>query len=195
MPDETPSRRRASRPMPRWMTGFGAADDLPIDPDLDPQDPAEPSRTHRPGRATPGRLRMSTLGAVFFGGALGTVARYGVERALPPAPGHFPVATFVINTSGAFLLGVVLTMLLERVPHLTPTLRPFLATGLLGGWTTYSSLVVESDSLLRGGHAAGAAGYVAVTLVCGVTATALGIALGRARSPRRPSHVPERSSR
>lgn len=186
MPDETPPRPATGRRAPRWMGPFGAADDLPIDPDLAPDDPAEPSPTHHPGRAGAGRLRIPTLAAVLVGGALGTVGRYGVERAWPTGSGHFPVATFLVNTSGAFALGVVLTVLLERLPARSRTLRPFLATGLLGGWTTYSSLVVESDGLVRGGHISGAAGYLALTLVCGVTATAVGIAVGRARRSRPP---------
>lgn len=127
-----------------------------------------------------------TLASVFAGGALGTLCRYGFERAWPTAPGHFPTATFVINTSGALVLGLVLVVLIERLPHLAPRLRPLLGTGFLGGWTTYSTLVVEADTLAKGGRPAMAAGYVAVTLVCGLSAAALGIALGRSRTVRGP---------
>jgi len=70
------------------------------------------------------------LAAVMVGGALGAVARWAIELAIPPA-GGFPLATFLINVTGAFALGVVGVVLLER---LAPTryLRPLLGIGFLG---------------------------------------------------------------
>jgi len=128
------------------------------------------------------------LAVVLIGGFLGTLARYEVEVAWPPAPGKFPTATFVINTSGSFALGLLLTVILERLPPgRYRYLRPFAATGVLGGWTTYSTLVIEATTLGKGGDLSLAAGYLAVTLVCGVSAVALGIAVGRVRSARPPS--------
>lgn len=164
---------------------FGGDDDLPIDPDLDLDDPRAPAQSHRAHTAPPVRARAPRiLAAVFAGGALGTVARYALESAWAQPPGHFPVTTFVVNTAGAFLLGLVLTVLLERLPSVSgDLLRPFLCTGVLGGWTTYSTLVVDADRLIEGGHAVLGAGYVAITLVCGLVAAALGIAFGRARVP------------
>jgi CrcB protein len=138
--------------------------DLPIDPDLPP-----------PGR----RLRPSALVSVWVGGALGTVARYGVARAWAAPTGTFPWAIFVINTSGAFLLGFLLTVLVERLSHREAALRPLLATGVLGGWTTFSTFVVGVDSLVHAGHPAGAVGYLAATVVAGIAAVALGWALAR----------------
>jgi CrcB protein len=120
------------------------------------------------------------LVSILAGGFLGTLARYEVGLAWPTPNGHFPTATFVINTSGAFLLGLLLAILLER-RRPTRYLRPFAATGVLGGWTTYSSLVVEATTLGKGGDVALAGGYLALTLVCGVIAVTLGIALGRSR--------------
>lgn len=166
---------------------LGGDDALPIDPDLEVDDPRAPAPTHHPHAAAPATARLAhVLPAVFAGGALGTAARDAVESAWPPGAGSFPTATFVVNTVGAFLLGVVLTVLLERLPRRGRGLaRPFLCAGILGGWTTYSSLVIEADALAKAGHVALAGGYVATTLVCGLVAAALGIGLGRVRGPAR----------
>lgn len=159
-----------------WLRQLVGADDpLPIDPDLGPEDLAPPVPGHRPSAAV--------LAAVLAGGFLGTLARYGVATAWPAGSDGFPAATFVINTSGAFALGVLLTVILERLPaRRYRYLRPFAGTGLLGGWTTYSTLVVETATLGKGGDLALAAGYLALTLVCGVSAVTLGIAVGRVRT-------------
>jgi fluoride exporter len=171
VPDD-PKHRRFGRLL-------GADDPLPIDPDLAPDDVAEPSATHRAGPHVH-RAHPAILAAVVVGGFVGTLARYAVDQAWPPAADHFPTATFVINTSGAFALGLVLTVILERLgPSRYRLLRPFAATGVLGGWTTYSTLVVDTTTLGKAGDVALAGGYLAATLVCGVTAVTLGIAPGR----------------
>lgn len=158
----------------------GVGDRLPIDPDLAPDDAGEPSLTHRPGIARTRRARPAVLAVILAGGFLGTVARYGVTRALPTPAGGFPAATFIVNATGAFVLGLLLAALLER-GRPAPLLRPFAATGVLGGWTTYSSMVVDATTLGHEGDLVQAVGYLVLTLVVGVTVTALGIALGRAR--------------
>ncbi len=181
MPDDDPKFRRLARLA-------GADDPLPIDPDLAPDDTAAPSTTHRATRTHTHRAQPAVLAVILLGGFFGTLARYEVEKAWPTPAGHFPTATFVINTSGSFLLGFVLTVVLERLgPSRYRHLRPFAATGLLGGWTTYSTLVVEAVTLGKAGDVALAGGYLAATIVSGVTAVALGIALGRARTAAPPS--------
>jgi CrcB protein len=159
----------------------GADDGLPIDPDLDPGDPAEPSRTHRPAAERVHRLHPATLAAIGAGGFLGAWGRYELGLAWPTAPHAFPVTTFVINTSGAFLLGLVLTLLVERVraPRARDHVRHFACVGVLGSWTTMSALAIEADTLVHAGRAWTAAAYVAATTVAGVVAVAGGIALGR----------------
>ncbi|MDQ6837987.1 MAG: fluoride efflux transporter CrcB [Actinomycetota bacterium] len=112
------------------------------------------------------------------GGALGTVARYAVSRALPAGVASFPWATFWTNVSGAFVLGVLLTLILERWPP-TRYVRPFAATGFVGAYTTWSTFMVETDELLAHGHAATALAYVGASLVVGLAAVTLGIAVGR----------------
>jgi fluoride exporter len=120
------------------------------------------------------------LGAVAFGGALGAPARYGLAQLVPVARGSFPWATLATNVSGSFALGVVLALVIERFPP-TRYVRPFVATGFLGAYTTYSTFAVETDLLIKDGHVAIALGYVAASLVCGLVASGLGIMAGRPR--------------
>lgn len=202
MPEEDPSRPDPPRIPARHVHpqyehirhALGGDDELPIDPDLEPDDARAPSTSHHPHTAESRAARAPwVLVAVFGGGALGTLARYAVEQAWSQPATHFPTTIFLVNTSGAFLLGVVLTMLLERHPSHGRIWRPLLCTGVLGGWTTYSSLVVGADTLAKSGHVVVGAGYVAITLVCGVVAIALGIGLGRARLGSAPGGPPSSS--
>lgn len=123
------------------------------------------------------------LGAVATGGALGALARHGLAVALPPAPHAFPAATFLANVSGCLLIGVLLVLLVEvRTPH--PLARPFLGTGVLGGYTTFSTYAVDAEALLRSGHVATAGAYLAGTLLAALAATWVGIAAARAVARR-----------
>ena len=92
--------------------------------------------------------------------------------------GGFPWATFAINTSGAFLLGLLLAVLLER-RRSSRYLRPLSCVGFLGAWTTMSTLAIEADVLARDGHAGIAIAYLFATRFGGLAATALGITIGR----------------
>jgi len=124
------------------------------------------------------------LAAVAVGGFIGALGRYELGLAWPTAAGHFPWATFTINVSGAFLLGVVLTLLLERVGA-TRYIRPFFCVGVLGAWTTMSTFAVEDDLLIKDGHVATAIAYVVATLVVGLAAMWVGVAVARAFDPVR----------
>jgi len=114
------------------------------------------------------------LVVIALGGALGASARYGVGSAWPTG-GGFPWSTFAVNVLGCLLLGALLVGLTElRGGH--PLLRPFLGTGVLGGFTTFSTYAV--DGVTR--DAAGlAAGYVAATLGAALLATWVGVTLTR----------------
>lgn len=122
--------------------------------------------------------RPGVLAAVAAGGALGAPARYGISLAVHITPGTFPWGTFWINLSGSFALGLLLAVLLARFPA-DPHLRPFLATGFLGAYTTYSTFAVETDLLIRNGHAGVALAYTAASLAVGLLAAATGLRLGR----------------
>ncbi len=84
-----------------------------------------------------------------LGGALGAPARYEVAQLIPITPGTFPWATFWTNVSGAFVLGVFLTIVIERFPP-TRFVRPFFGIGFLGAYTTFSTLAVETATLGEG---------------------------------------------
>ncbi|WP_373291871.1 fluoride efflux transporter CrcB [Nocardia pneumoniae] len=131
----------------------------------------------------PGRALWRTHGVVLLvvaaGGALGALARYGLAQGLPAHPGHFPVATFVTNVSGCFLIGVLMVAVTE-IWAAHRLLRPFLGVGVLGGFTTFSTYANEIRGLLQPGTVAVAFAYSAGTLICALLATAAAMWLTRA---------------
>jgi fluoride exporter len=118
------------------------------------------------------------LGAIALGGALGAPARYGVAQLIRVTADGFPWATFWTNVSGSFALGLILALILERFPP-SRYARPFIATGFLGAYTTYSTFAVETDLLIKDGHSVTAAAYVVSTLLVGFAAVWFGILLAR----------------
>lgn len=89
----------------------------------------------------------NVIGVVAAGGSLGAAARYGIGVAWPAPPGSLPWATFMINTLGCALIGVLMVMITEFWgAH--PLVRPFLGTGVLGGFTTFSTYAVEIQHLV-----------------------------------------------
>lgn len=119
--------------------------------------------------------------SVAAGGAVGTVVRVVFATSFPTRAGTFPWVTFIENVLGAFLLGVVLTLLVERLAF-DPSVRLFLCTGALGAFTTYSALAVELDRLAAGRHLAVAFLYAVGSLVVGLVAALAGIRLARGRA-------------
>jgi fluoride exporter len=136
------------------------------------------------GRSPSMRASLPVPAAVAVGGALGAPTRYGISLAVHITPGTFPWGTFWTNLSGSFALGLVMAFLLERFPP-SRYLRPFVATGFLGAYTTYSTFAVETDLLVRNGHAAVAAAYAGASLVGGFGAVWIGLSLRRAVPTRR----------
>jgi CrcB protein len=120
--------------------------------------------------------------AIGVGGALGTVARYGVDRAVASPALGFPWDTFTVNVTGSLILGLLVTAVTERWPP-TRYVRPFAAIGFCGGFTTFSTFVVEVDRLGQHGQVGTAVTYLLVSLVAGLAAAALGIGLARGRLP------------
>lgn len=120
---------------------------------------------------------MNTV-AVALGGVLGALARYGLGRAWPSPTGTFPWATFAVNVSGCLLIGLLLVRLLEA-GAVHPLWRPFLGTGVLGGYTTFSTYAVDTRVLVDEGHVALAAVYVVGTVVAALLAVQLGVVAGR----------------
>jgi CrcB protein len=116
--------------------------------------------------------------AVALGGMAGASARYGVSRLVTVPADGFPWVTLTVNVTGAFAIGLLVAVLTARRSQ-SLLLRALLGTGVLGGYTTFSTLSVEADVLVKDGRAGIAAAYVAVTLVAGLAAVALGAATGR----------------
>jgi CrcB protein len=116
--------------------------------------------------------------AIAVGGALGAVARHGVAEWIEVAADGFPWATFWTNLSGAFVLGVFVTVVVERMPP-TRYLRPFFAVGFLGSYTTFSTLAVETALLVKDGRVGLGVGYTLASVVAGLVVAYAGIVLAR----------------
>lgn len=151
----------------------------PIDPDLDA--PAEPTGPAG-GTARPQHLRWTSIGLVAAGGTLGAALREALVLLLP-ATGRFDTVIFCINLSGALALGVLLEALLRGGPEddRRRHLRLLLGTGVLGGYTTYSTLATETARLVGDGEPLIAALYSLATVLLGALATWAGIALASRR--------------
>jgi CrcB protein len=113
---------------------------------------------------------------VLGGGAVGSMLRYVAGVAIMSRwSGRFPIATFLINVTGSFAIGVLATVLARST---NPNLRPLLITGLLGGYTTFSSFEWETFSAARGGAGGIALLYVLGSLIVGYLACWVGAAVG-----------------
>lgn len=161
-------------------------DEIPVDPDAGPGSVAG---SRRPGA----HRRLDVLGAVAAGGALGSTARYELTLAFPVEPGRFPTVTLAINTAGSFVLGIVLVLLIERLPP-SRYARAFLAVGAIGAFTTFSTFAVEAAQLVADHQLLTAAAFVTSSLAGGLAAARVGIVAGRTfphRHPPAPRHPRE----
>jgi fluoride exporter len=140
----------------------------PVDPDVEPADARRPKAA----------LDPAVLAVIAAGGILGSEARFALGRALPHAAGSWPLATLLINVSGSFALAVLMVVLTELTsPH--RLLRPFLGVGVLGGYTTFSTAMVDVQQLLRAGRPLPAVGYLLGTALAALLAAWLGATLAR----------------
>jgi fluoride exporter len=124
------------------------------------------------------------MSAISAGGVLGALARYGVQAAHPHPPGGFDWAVFAINVSGSLLIGII-GVLIASSPRTHRLVRPFLVTGVLGGYTTFSAYIVDIERALAAGAPRTALLYGAVTLVAALAAAWCGMWLGDAVAARR----------
>jgi CrcB protein len=97
---------------------------------------------------------------------------------LPTPDGHFPWSTFWINGTGSFVIGLVLVLLSERFPR-ARVARPLIVTGFLGAYTTFSTFMVDTDTLVQAHRFALAAIYAGASLGVGVMAALTGVVLAR----------------
>ncbi|MEU5722155.1 CrcB family protein [Micromonospora sp. NPDC047738] len=138
-----------------------------VDPDVDLRVPADRGElTAHPA---------AVLGVIAAGGVLGALARAGLQTAFPHPPTGFPWATFGVNVTGCLLIGVLMAVISARPA--SPLVRPFLGVGVLGGYTTFSTYVVDAQRAVAAGAPGTALAYLAATLVGALLAVWLGDAL------------------
>ncbi|MDI5982298.1 fluoride efflux transporter FluC [Amycolatopsis magusensis] len=116
-------------------------------------------------------MRFPVLGAIAAGGALGSLARFGLSAAFPHPPGGFAVSTMFVNATGCLLIGVLYASTDRVLP------RAFLGTGVLGGYTTYSTAVLDALRAVQTGNPWPAVAYTFVTLTVCLAAVVAGIRL------------------
>jgi CrcB protein len=138
------------------------------------------------GRNRPIHLNLRYLAIVFAGGAVGTAAREGLALVIPSVDG-VPLAIFVINVVGAFLLGALLEGLSRggQDEGRRRGIRLLIGTGFLGGFTTYSTLATDTSVLAAHGSSGLAIAYSIGTIVIGALASWGGIAVGASIHRRR----------
>ncbi|MEU5235228.1 fluoride efflux transporter FluC [Streptomyces lydicus] len=133
----------------------------------------------RARRPAPWQGQWPVIGAVSVGGAIGATARYGASLLWPTAPGAFPWTILAVNTVGCALMGVLMALITEAgAPH--RLLRPFLGTGILGGFTTFSTYAVDIQRLAGHPQPALALAYLAGTLLAALAAVWGAVATTRA---------------
>jgi CrcB protein len=125
-------------------------------------------------------IEWKAVCAVAIGAALGGVARYVIGQVFAQrfGPG-FPYGTLFINVTGSFLIGVVAELATSRAFGVTPLVRVFAATGILGGYTTFSAFSLDALVLLSDGAALLAALYAAGSVALGLVAAYAGLILAR----------------
>ncbi|WP_299046651.1 fluoride efflux transporter CrcB [uncultured Tateyamaria sp.] len=121
---------------------------------------------------------FSTLSLVALGGAIGASLRWltGVAMLRAMGPSDFPMAIITVNVIGSFLMGVFVVAAAHKgLTHLSP----FVMTGLLGGFTTFSAFSLETMTLIERGQVASASLYILLSVGLSVGALALGLVLAR----------------
>lgn len=150
----------------------------PVDADVDLRVPAQ--------RVELRRSPVPVLAAISAGGVVGALARYAVAVALPHGPAGFAWSTWLVNVSGCLAIGVLM-VLISEVWVGRRLVRPFLGVGVLGGYTTFSTSVVDVQQAAGHGAAGTALLYLGATLLGALAAVWAGSAVTawalRARRP------------
>lgn len=138
--------------------------------------------------AEPLRTRWTTPAVISLGGVLGALARHGLEVAFPHPPGGFPWATFATNVTGCLLIGVLMAVITEfwAAPG---WVRPMLGVGVLGGFTTFSTYILDIGRLLTAGAPRTALLYLAATPIMALAAVWAGDAATRSLADRIPART------
>ncbi|MEV1069209.1 fluoride efflux transporter CrcB [Streptomyces sp. NPDC050263] len=129
---------------------------------------AESLRSGAPRRTT-GTDQLPVVAVVAVGGGIGAVARYAAALWWPTGAGGFPWTTFWVNIVGCAVIGVFLVLITEAVTA-HRLVRPFFGTGVLGGFTTFSTYTVDIQRLFDAGRPGTALAYLAATLLAALPA-------------------------
>ncbi|MET9525029.1 fluoride efflux transporter CrcB [Streptomyces coeruleorubidus] len=125
----------------------------------------QPSAPHPPAW----RAQAPVVAVVALGGGAGAAARYAASLWWPSPTGGFPWTTFWVNVTGCAVIGVFMVVITEfRPAH--RLVRPFFGTGVLGGFTTFSTYAVDIQKLADGGHLRAGLAYLAATPLAALTA-------------------------
>jgi CrcB protein len=123
---------------------------------------------------------MNSFLLVAAGGAIGASLRHGAGLlSVRHLPANWPWGTFAVNLIGGFAMGLVAGWFACKATEGGQDLRLFLATGVLGGFTTFSAFSLETLNMLRSGEAAKAAAYAALSVILSVAALGLGLWIAR----------------
>ncbi|MGW4564971.1 fluoride efflux transporter CrcB [Streptomyces sp. NPDC004561] len=137
-----------------------------------------------PRRRPEWRAQAPVVAVVAIGGAVGACARYGLTLALPTPTGGFPWATFWTNVVGCAVIGVLMVLITD-VWAAHRLIRPFFGTGVLGGFTTFSTYAVDIRRLVGAGRPGIGLAYLAATLVAALAAVWLASVAARRVLTRR----------
>ncbi len=123
---------------------------------------------------------MHAVLLVGAGGAIGAMARYGVPVALGRVwPMSFPLGTLTVNVVGSAAMGVLIGILARTVPQMSNEIRLFVAIGILGGFTTFSSFSLDTITLIERGALTQAMLYIALSVVVCLAGLYLGLLVTR----------------
>ncbi|MGQ4371940.1 fluoride efflux transporter CrcB [Streptomyces violaceoruber] len=144
--------------------------DEPTDPDVDLRVPAQ--------RRQSWQEQVPIVAVVALGGGIGSAARYAASLLWPVATGGFPWTTLCVNAIGCAVIGVFMVVISD-VWAAHRLVRPFFGTGVLGGFTTFSTYAVDIQRLVDEGEARSGLAYLAVTLVAAIAAVWLAVTVTR----------------
>jgi fluoride exporter len=112
---------------------------------------------------------------VGLGGALGAMARYGIGTAVPAPANGFPLATALINIAGSLAMGVLIGVLAKTTPQYQNEIRLFVAVGIFGGFTTFSSFSIDAITLIERGDFLLATAYIVGSVLLSLAGLFVGL--------------------
>ena len=118
---------------------------------------------------------MSSFLLVGLGGAIGAMGRHGANIAIGSLPNGFPAATFLVNITGSIAMGLLIGWLAQATPQYQHEIRLFLAVGVFGGFTTFSSFSLDTIALIERGDFVLAAAYVIGSVLLAVAGLMMGL--------------------